>query len=254
MLIIPAIDLRGGQCVRLFQGDFAQETVYDEVPADVARRFADEGAELIHVVDLDGARTGCPANLEIVEQICRSVPVPVQFGGGVRTFETAREAIERGVHRVVVGSRLVESPDFAEAIFFALGESAAAGIDARDGRVAVSGWTETSEVSAEDLAQRMEGLGARHFVVTDIARDGALLGPNVVFFHRIAEAIKGRMIASGGISDLYDFELMAEARIHHLEGVIVGRALYEGRFTVAEAKRAVARAFEKSPIAGDVSL
>jgi phosphoribosylformimino-5-aminoimidazole carboxamide ribotide isomerase len=154
----------------------------------------------------------------------------------------------------VVGSRLVESPEFAEAIFFALGESAAAGIDAREGRVAISGWTETSDVSAEELAHRMESLGARHFVLTDIARDGALTGPNVEFFRQVGAAIGGKFIASGGISDLYDFELMAEARIPHLEGVIVGRALYEGRFTLAQAKAAVDRAFENSPIAGDVSL
>lgn len=254
MLVIPAIDLHGGKCVRLFQGDFAHETVYDENPVDVARRFEAEGAQLIHVVDLDGALTGEPANLKTVGEICRSVKIPIEFGGGVRSLQLARQALAEGVHRVVVGSRLVESPEFADAIFFGLGESAAAGIDARDGRVAVSGWTETKDLAAEELAMRMQLLGARRFVVTDISRDGAMSGPNVDFFRRMGLAVAGRIIASGGISDLYDFEVLAEAQIPNLEGVIVGRALYEGRFTLAQAVAEVERVIDKSPMPEDVSL
>src|SRR5262249_29719481 len=150
---------RDGKCVRLFQGDYSQEKVYSDDPCEMARRFESEGAEILHVVDLDGALTGSPADIATVADICKAVKIPVQFGGGIRTLQTAREALNKGVHRVVIGSRLIDSPDFAEAIFGMLGESAAAGIDARNGQVATSGWTETSTISAKDLMQRMEHLG-----------------------------------------------------------------------------------------------
>ena len=239
MLIFPAIDLRGGRCVRLFQGDYAQETVYDEDPCRVAREFEKQGAEILHVVDLDGARSGTPANLEIVSAICHAVKIPVQFGGGVRSLETARRALEMGVHRVVIGSKLLAEPEFAEAIFAALGESAAAGIDAREGRVAVAGWTETSDTPAADLARRIEALGAHRFIVTDIARDGALQGPNLDFLRTMAAAVQGKVIASGGVSSIDDILAIRHLGAPNLEGVIVGRAIYEGKFTVAEALAAV---------------
>lgn len=235
MLILPAIDLLGGRCVRLFQGDYRQETVYDEDPCRVAQEFAMQGAEILHVVDLDGARSGTPANLELVSAICHAVKIPVQFGGGVRSLDTARRALDLGVHRVVIGSKLLAEPEFAEAIFAALGESAAAGIDAREGRVAVSGWTEHSDVAAEDLARRIEALGAHRFIVTDIARDGALRGPNLDFLRTMAGAVRGKVIASGGVSSLEDIRAIASLQAPNLEGVIVGRAIYEGKFTVVDA-------------------
>lgn len=235
MIVIPAIDLRAGKCVRLRQGDYSQETVYDEDPLNIARRFEDEGAALFHMVDLDGARSGVPENLGIVERVAKTVGIPVQYGGGVRTLEIAKRAIDAGVHRVIVGTKLIESPEFAESVFFALGESAAAGIDARDGRVAVAGWTETSEISAEDLAVRMESLGARRFVVTDIARDGELQGPNLDFLRRLASVVRAKVIASGGVSSLHDIRALAALKLPNLEGAIVGKALYEGRFGVKDA-------------------
>lgn len=240
MLILPAIDLRGGKCVRLLQGDYARETVYDEDPVAVAKRFVEDGAEALHVVDLDGARSGAPENLETAERIARAVDVPIQFGGGVRTLETARSALQAGMHRVVIGTKLLDSPEFAEALFAALGDSVATGIDARDGKVAVSGWTETSNVAAEDLAARMERLGARHFIVTDIARDGALLGPNLDLLRTVAEAVQGKVIASGGVSNLHDLRAIANAGLKNIEGIIVGKAFYEGRFGVSDAIHAVA--------------
>jgi len=242
MTIYPAIDLRDGKCVRLFQGDYSQETIYADDPSEVAKRFEAEGAEALHVVDLDGARSGTPANLQAVGAIAKAVGIPVQFGGGIRTLQTAREALERGVHRVVIGSKLIDSPDFAEAIFGMLGESAAAGIDSREGMVAISGWTETSSISAVDLARRMEHLGARRFVVTDIARDGALQGPNLEFFKSMAGAVQGKVIASGGVTSLEDLDDVRRLGIPNIEGIIVGKALYEGRFQLGEARRTLAAA------------
>lgn len=240
MLVLPAIDLRGGKCVRLIQGDYAQETIYDENAVEVAKRFEGEGAEILHMVDLDGARTGEPANLDLVGEVARSIRIPVQYGGGVRTLATAKRAIDLGIHRVVIGTKLLDSPEFAETIFLALGESAAAGIDARDGRVAVAGWTETSDIAAEDLAMRMEHLGARRFVVTDIARDGVLLGPNLEFLSLVANSVRGHVIASGGVSSLHDLKTLATQGPANLEGVIIGKALYEGRFSVRDALHALA--------------
>lgn len=220
------------------QGDYAQETVYDQDPLELAQQFESEGAEILHMVDLDGARSGTPANLEIVERVSKSIGIPVQFGGGVRTLETARRAIDAGVHRVVIGTKLIESPEFAETIFSALGESAAAGIDARDGMVAIAGWTETSTISAEDLAQRMERLGARRFMITDIARDGALVGPNLDFLRKVADSVRSKVIASGGVASLHDIRSLAGMGLRNLEGVIVGKALFEGRFGLQDAVHA----------------
>jgi phosphoribosylformimino-5-aminoimidazole carboxamide ribotide isomerase len=242
LTIYTAIDLRDGKCVRLFQGDYAQETVYADDPSEVARRFEAEGAQALHIVDLDGARSGEPANLTVVGEIIEAVRIPIQFGGGIRTLETARAALGKGVKRVVIGSRLIDSPDFAEAIFSFLGESAVAGIDAREGLVAVSGWTEISAIPAEILATRMENLGARRFIVTDIARDGALQGPNLEFFKKMSQAVKGKVIASGGVSGLNDIGAIHELGCPNIEGIIVGRALYEGRFNLTDALQLLAAA------------
>jgi phosphoribosylformimino-5-aminoimidazole carboxamide ribotide isomerase len=242
MLILPAIDLRGGKCVRLYQGDYGRETVYADDPLEVAKRFEGQGAGLLHVVDLDGARQGYPANLEVVGKIAESLSIPVQFGGGIRSLAIAREALERGIHRVVIGSKLLDSPEFAESVFAILGESAAAGIDARNGWVATSGWTETSAVEAEALAKSMDALGARRFVVTDISRDGAMKGPNLEFLRSMSRAVRGKVIASGGVSTIGDLEALFELGFHNLEGVIVGKALYEGKLELQDAVRHFAAA------------
>lgn len=232
MLIIPSIDLRAGRTVRLLHGDYAKETVYDADPVETAVSFAEQGAEVIHVVDLDGAKTGVPENLETLTRIFRAVPVPVQVGGGVRTLETAQRLLDAGAGRVVLGTALVRDPALADSVFNALGERAVAGIDARDGRVAVAGWVDTSDVDAIELARRMQASGAQRVIVTDIARDGALNGPNLPFLLTFVEALEMRVVASGGVASLDDIRALVPTGV---EGVIVGRAIYEAKFTVKEA-------------------
>ncbi|MGV3617079.1 MAG: 1-(5-phosphoribosyl)-5-[(5-phosphoribosylamino)methylideneamino]imidazole-4-carboxamide isomerase [Fimbriimonas sp.] len=240
MLIIPAIDLRGGRCVRLTQGDYGRETVYDLDPVEVALGFGREGAEIVHVVDLDGAKSGAPENLEIVARIVREGGLPVEFGGGVRSLETARRLLDLGVARVVVGSKLVQDAELSARFFSELGDRVVAGIDAREGKVATIGWTETSGVSAVELAQRVEAAGCRRIILTDIARDGALRGPNVDLLREVVGAVSIPVIASGGVSVVEDLRVLREAFPAGVEGVIVGKAIYEDRFTVAEAVAALA--------------
>ncbi|MFQ3587219.1 MAG: 1-(5-phosphoribosyl)-5-[(5-phosphoribosylamino)methylideneamino]imidazole-4-carboxamide isomerase [Fimbriimonadaceae bacterium] len=235
MLILPAIDLLGGRCVRLFQGDYAQATEYSPNPTDVARSFAEQGARWLHVVDLDGARTGAPANVEAVASIVKAFAGSVEVGGGIRDLDSARRLLDLGVDRVVFGSRLVNDPDFARQAFEELGDRAVAGIDARDGRVAVHGWTESSSVRAEDLARRLAEAGARRMIATDIATDGAMSGPNLAFLKSMAEAAGVPVIASGGIATLADIADVASLGSLGVEGAIIGKALYERAFTVAEA-------------------
>jgi phosphoribosylformimino-5-aminoimidazole carboxamide ribotide isomerase len=232
MLIIPSIDLRGGRTVRLLHGDYAKETVYDADPVRTAVSFQEQGAQVIHVVDLDGAKTGVPENLPMLERIFRAVSVTVEVGGGVRTLETAQRLLDAGAGRVVLGTALVSEPELAERIFAALGDRAVAGIDARGGKAAVAGWIDQSSVDALELARRMQNAGAARVIVTDIARDGALTGPNVEFLSSFIEALSIPVIASGGVSSLGDLSRLAPTGA---EGAIVGRALYEGKFTVREA-------------------
>ena len=182
MLILPAIDLRGGRCVRLMHGDYSQESVYAGDPADVAKEFEDCGAQFIHVVDLDGAKKGEPENLDAVARICRRVRVPVEFGGGIRSLEVAQRVLNSGVDRVIVGTKLVTDRELANQFWGALREQVVAGIDARNGKVAIAGWTETTEIDALELAAQLEKDGAKRFILTDIARDGALSGPNIEFW------------------------------------------------------------------------
>jgi len=234
MLMIPAIDLLGGQTVRLMQGDYDRQISYAADPVETAQEFADAGADWIHVVDLDGARTGSQANLGVIERIARAVPGKLEVGGGVRSMEAAQRLLDIGVGRVIFGTALVRDPDLASVAFRELGERAVAGIDARDGRVATAGWTEASELLAVDLMQLMVQAGARRFIVTDIAKDGELTGPNLAFMQELAAAVQAAVIASGGVGNLDDLAALA-ALDPAPEAVIVGRALYEGRFTVAEA-------------------
>lgn len=234
MLILPAIDIRGGKCVRLRQGDYAQETVYGEDPLAVAKGFVEEGAEWIHLVDLDGAKAGHPVNLDLVERIAKETGAKTELGGGIRSLEIAQQVLEKGITRVIFGSRLVSDRAQSAHLFKELGEQAVAGIDARNGKVSVTGWTEDSDLDALDLALELEQAGARWFIVTDIATDGMLQGPNLEMLSRFTGALSGAVIASGGVSSLED--LAAIRRIEPpVEGAIVGKAIYEGRFTVREA-------------------
>ncbi|MFZ4508398.1 MAG: 1-(5-phosphoribosyl)-5-[(5-phosphoribosylamino)methylideneamino]imidazole-4-carboxamide isomerase [Fimbriimonas sp.] len=234
MLILPAIDIRGGQCVRLLHGDYAAETVYSLDPAEVALGFEQEGAEWIHVVDLDGAKSGVSENLDVIRQIVRTVSVPIEVGGGVRTLEQARVLLDVGVTRVVLGTALARDPQGAGAILRELGERAVAGIDARGGKAAVAGWTEDSGMDAVEMALRLQEQGCRRLIVTDIARDGALTGPNLEFLQSFLSVVEIPIIASGGVSELADL-IALQALEPKVEGAIVGRAIYENRFTVSDA-------------------
>ena len=236
--IVPAIDLQGGRCVRLVQGDFDRSTVYGDDPAGMARRWEAAGASRIHVVDLDGAKEGGPRQLAIVAEIVRAVGVPVQLGGGMRTTDDIAAARNIGVDRVIVGTKAIEDPSFVDRALEQFGDHLGIGIDARDGRVAVRGWVDVSDVDALDLARSMEARGVRTIVYTDIARDGMLIGPNVTAMQRMAEAVPGvQVIASGGVGALGDIlELAGTGTV----GVIVGKAIYTGNVDLAEAIRALA--------------
>ncbi|HEY0866216.1 MAG TPA: 1-(5-phosphoribosyl)-5-[(5-phosphoribosylamino)methylideneamino]imidazole-4-carboxamide isomerase [Fimbriimonas sp.] len=232
MQILPSIDLLSGRTVRLLHGDYSKETAYAADPVETALSFEEQGASVIHVVDLDGARSGVIENGTILQAIFRAVKVPVEVGGGVRTIETAQKLLDQGCARVVFGTALVRDPELAERAFRQLGAKAVAGIDARDGKVAVAGWIDQSEIDAFDLARRMQDAGCRRLILTDIARDGALSGPNVAMLRRFADGLEIPVVASGGVSRLEDVHLLASTNV---EGAIIGRAIYEQKFTVAEA-------------------
>jgi len=237
MEIIPAVDLRGGRCVRLVQGDFSRETVFDGAPQDYARRWEDEGAGRLHVVDLDGARQGSPReeNVRAIASIVAAVSIPVQVGGGVRTMVAAQRMLDLGVERVVLGTAIASDDDTASRFFAALGERAVAGVDARAGRVSVDGWNRTVSEAARDFAARMVRCGARRLIFTDIGRDGTQSGPNLDALRVVAAAAGVPTIASGGVASVGDITALAGAGVAELEGVIIGRALYSGRVSLPEA-------------------
>ena len=234
--VIPAIDLRGGRCVRLYQGDFAKETVFSNDPVGVARRWEAAGAPRIHVVDLDGAASGRPVNTSIVEAIAGAVSIPIQVGGGLRTIEAIELLLARGAQRVVLGTSAAEDPALVGLAAQRFGEAIVVGVDARDGLVATHGWVKAQAISAVDLIKRMEALDVRRFVYTDIARDGALTGPAVDSIGDLLASTGAAIIASGGVSSLADLEQLAGLGI---EGAIVGRAVYTGD---VDLRRAVAMA------------
>lgn len=236
MKIIPAIDMRGGQCVRLFQGDYAQETVYGNDPAAQAKSWEDAGAEIIHLVDLDGAKAGSPVNLDAIEKICRTVKIPCELGGGIRTEDDARKVFDLGISRVILGTAACEKPALAEAFIRRFGrEKVVVGIDAKNGQVAVRGWTQTSSIDAFELAKELCLLGVGRVIFTDIATDGALSGPNLDSVRTLCGLIPDcSVIASGGVSRPADIAALAALGKTNLEGAIVGKALYDGRVTFAE--------------------
>lgn len=237
--IYPAIDLRGGQCVRLFQGDYAQETVYGD-PVEAALRWQDQGASWLHVVDLDGAKSGRPVNVEAIEAIVRHVSIPVQVGGGLRQLEHLELLFERGVQRLILGTAAIENPDLVKAALKNYGgQRVAIGLDAKDGFVATWGWLNKSQVRVEELAQQLAANGAEIFAFTDISRDGTLRGPNLEAIRSVAETGAGEVIASGGVSRLEDLRALHQLNAVGVSGVIIGKALYSGVFTLEEALWAI---------------
>ncbi len=236
MLIIPAIDIRGGKCVRLFQGDYNRETVYGDSPAEQAVRWEKEGAHIIHLVDLDGAKAKQPVNLDAVREICSAVHIPCELGGGIRTLEDARKAFDAGVYRIILGTVVCENPKLAkEFVSEFTAERVVVGIDARGGCVAVNGWLENSGVDAYELVLTLQEMGVTRFIYTDIATDGALSGPNCDAIAALCSRVpRCGVISSGGISSARDITALRELRKDNLEGAIVGKALYDGKTTYRE--------------------
>ena len=233
MLILPAIDLRGGRCVRLRQGDYSRETVFDEDPVAVARRFQDAGARWLHVVDLDGARCGEPQNLETVAAIVDAVEMNVELGGGIRTDETLEEVLDLGLARAIVGTRAASDRAWLKRIVRAFPGRVALGLDARDGWLAVEGWSRPTRTRAADLLAEVADLPLAAIVYTDIAQDGMMSGPNVEATAQVAGATPLPVIASGGVTTVQDVRRLRQAGGIH--GAIIGRALYEGRIDLADA-------------------
>jgi phosphoribosylformimino-5-aminoimidazole carboxamide ribotide isomerase len=234
MQVVPAVDIRGGRCVRLLRGDYDRETVFGDDPVAQARAWHEQGASLVHVVDLDGARDGVPAVLPLVRRMV-AAGVPVELGGGIRTDEAVDAAIEAGAGRVILGTAALADPGFLAGACARHPGRIVAGIDARDGRVAVRGWTDTTEADAEAFAVTVRDAGAARIIYTDIQRDGAMTGPNFDATRRMAEVSGLPVTLSGGISRLDDLARAGELEAAGVDEVIVGRALYEGAFTLAEA-------------------
>lgn len=241
MILYPAIDIKGGRCVRLRQGRMEDATVYGDDPSAMARRWASEGAEALHIVDLDGAMEGEPKNAEAVAAVRQAVAVPIQVGGGIRSLEAAALYLDQGVETVIVGTRAAVDADFLASLSSAYPGRVAVGIDARDGLVALKGWTEVSELPASELARRVQDLGASRIIYTDIARDGMLTGPNVEATRALAQSVSLPVIASGGVGSLEDVQRLKALEADGVAGIIVGKALYEKTLSLAEALKALAQ-------------
>jgi len=235
VILFQAIDLKGGQCVRLEQGDLARVTVFNADPAAQARAFERQGFEYLHVVDLDGAFAGRPVNASAVDALLEAVKMPVQLGGGIRDLATVEAWLGRGIRRVIIGTAAVRDPQLVKEAAKKFPGRVAVGLDARDGRVAVQGWAESSEMTALDIAKRFEDAGIAAIIFTDIARDGLLRGLNLDATIALASSISVPVIASGGLASLADVKALLEPRAKKLEGAISGRALYDGRLDAAEA-------------------
>lgn len=237
--IYPAIDIRGGKCVRLFQGDYAQETVYGESPVDIAKEWVRKGATWLHLVDLDGAKEGKPVNGELIRAIAQAVNVPVQIGGGIRTESDIVNYLEGGIQRVILGTAAIEDRAFTDRVLGLYGERIAIGLDCRGGYVATRGWLTTTDVSAVNLANELVQMGAETFIYTDISRDGTLTGPNVEEILGLARATGKNVIASGGVSVGEDLLTLARYAAEGISGAIVGKALYTGAVDLATSLKQV---------------
>ena len=235
MIPIPAIDLKDGKVVRLLHGDFKEEKVYFDKPLEVARRFEADGASRIHVVDLDGALKGTPKNIGAVEEIVRGVRTPIEVGGGIRSLETAERYFEMGVSWAVFGTQACLDAGFLGEALAEFGKKAIIGVDARDGFIATDGWTRVTKEEAVDMAKRVEALGGSTVIYTDISKDGALGGPNLAGVRALCESVRIGVIASGGVGSARDVEALAKLSLSNLEGVIIGKAIYEGKITLKEA-------------------
>jgi phosphoribosylformimino-5-aminoimidazole carboxamide ribotide isomerase len=235
VLILPAIDLRKGRCVRLIRGDIRDETVYSKEPVSMAKLWQLKGAQFLHVVDLDGALTGEPQNLEHVFAIVKALKIPVQFGGGVRDFDTLKMILDKGVRRVILGTSAAQDEKFFKKAIEKYGDRIVVGIDAKDGYVALKGWVEISKRKAVDFARDMQSLGVKRIIYTDIKKDGMLQGPNLKACKEMACALKIPVIASGGVTSLQDIEKLRKLERHGVEGAIVGKALYSGAMDLKDA-------------------
>ncbi|NJK40217.1 MAG: 1-(5-phosphoribosyl)-5-[(5-phosphoribosylamino)methylideneamino]imidazole-4-carboxamide isomerase [Acaryochloridaceae cyanobacterium SU_2_1] len=239
MDVIPAIDLLNGRCVRLYQGDYDQSQIFSENPVEVAQTWEQQGASWLHLVDLDGAKTGQPVNLKTIAAIVEALDIPVQVGGGLRDRTRVAQLLELGVQRAILGTVAIEEPELVQTLCQEFPGQILVGIDARAGKVATRGWLETSEISALDLAQRMVAAGASAIIYTDIQRDGTLQGPNIPMLREMATAISIPVIASGGVSSIPDLLNLLALEAMGVTGAIVGRALYTADLNLSEALRAV---------------
>lgn len=236
MEIIPAIDLRNGKCVRLYQGDYRKETIFSSKPVEVALRWQSEGARRLHIVDLDGAAKGVPSNLGAIELIMAAIDIPVQVGGGIRSIETIEQLLKIGIERVILGTVAVEKPDLVQEACRKFGDNIIVSIDAKDRMVATRGWLQKSQVTAGELAGKMVELGVKRFIYTDISRDGTLTSPNFEAIAELLSQVDVPVIAAGGISSVYHLTKLAELGV---EGAIVGKAIYTSDIILADAFKAI---------------
>jgi len=232
MIIYPAVDVKEGRCVRLVQGEFDKVTVYSDNPVEMALKWEQLGAQYLHVVDLDGARTGHVQNISTISEMAVKLGIPLQMGGGIRTIEMIETILCKGIHRVILGTSAVKDPNLVKNALKSFGDSIAIGIDAKDGMVAIEGWAKTSEFTAIGFAKKMEELGAKTIIYTDISRDGMLAGPNLKAMEEMVNAVGIEVIASGGVSNIDDIKNLKEVGV---SGVIVGKALYTGDLDLKEA-------------------
>lgn len=239
MILYPAIDISEGKAVRLVRGDFDAKTVYEDDPLTAARAWVEEGARFLHVVDLDGAKSGAPKNLHHLERIAGELSVPVQYGGGLRSLPAVRDALRAGAERVILGTAAFTDIDFLDDVLGAFRERVLVSVDTRGGNISTSGWQETTQMPAEAVIKRLQQRGVKSFVYTNVDKDGMLEGPDLDEVRRIAAVVRGRFLYSGGIGKLDDLRGLARLRQVNLGGVIVGKALYEQKFTVREAHQAL---------------
>ena len=235
MVILPAIDLKDGQCVRLYQGDFNQSTVFSDYPEEMALKWQEQGAKHLHIVDLDGAKEGEPVNIFSIKKILDAIKIPIEVGGGIRTLENIEDLLEMGVERVVLGSTAIENPELIREAAREFGEKVVVGIDAKGGMVAVHGWLNVSDMTALDLAVQVGDMGISTIIYTDIAKDGTLAGHNAEATAELARRSGLAIIASGGVASLDDIKALKAHEADGIEGVVIGRALYTGALELADA-------------------